>query len=132
MRGFCRSIREGEKVNYSISKNFSRREFACKCGCGFDAVDVELLSVLEAVRRWFSAPVTIISGCRCVAHNTKVGGAKASFHMLGKAADIKVAEKAPEEVYAFLAKAFPEKYGIGLYGAWTHIDVRRKATRWRA
>ena len=34
----------------TVSKNFSRSEFACKCGCGFDAVDVDLLAGLQALR----------------------------------------------------------------------------------
>ena len=29
-----------------LTKNFSRSEFACKCGCGFDDIDLVLQSVI--------------------------------------------------------------------------------------
>ena len=32
-----------------ISKRFSRKEFACPCGCGFDTVDVVLVNNLESL-----------------------------------------------------------------------------------
>ena len=51
-----------------VSDNFSRSEFACKCGCGFNSVDVALLDALEQVREKFG-PVSITSGNRCPKHN---------------------------------------------------------------
>jgi hypothetical protein len=33
-----------------ISENFARSEFRCKCGCGLDTVDTELLRLLENIR----------------------------------------------------------------------------------
>ena len=55
-----------------ISKHFKREEFACKCGCGFDVVDVELLEVLEELRELCGQPITINSACRCKNHNQSV------------------------------------------------------------
>ena len=37
----------------NLSEHLSRHEFACKCGCGFEAADVELVSGLEDVARHF-------------------------------------------------------------------------------
>ena len=34
-----------------VSKNFSRYEFECQCGCGFAAADVTLLEALEDADR---------------------------------------------------------------------------------
>ena len=113
-----------------LSKHFTREEFACKCGCGFSAVDAELLSVLLGVREHYDAPVTITSGCRCEEHNARVGGAKASKHRIGIAADIQVAGAQPEDVTAHLNRVYPDKYGIGQYAKWVHIDVRDRAARW--
>lgn len=72
-----------------ISPHFSRKEFAC--GCGFTAVDVELLDVLEDARTHFGAAITIDCACRCPKHNKDVGGVENSQHVQGIAADIKVA-----------------------------------------
>ena len=50
-----------------ISENFSREEFACKCGCGFNTADKELVHILEKVRTKFNSPVTINSALCCLA-----------------------------------------------------------------
>lgn len=113
-----------------ISANFNRSEFACKCGCGFAVVDTELLEVLEGVRQYFCEPVSITSGNRCWKHNKKVGGADHSKHALGIAADIKVANVEPQDVYDYLDRIYPDRYGIGLYSGWVHIDVREEIARW--
>ena len=113
-----------------ISEYFSRHEFACRCGCGFDVVDAELLSVLEFVRDHFNRPVAVTSGCRCRKHNTKVGGSKNSKHRIGKAADIRVVGIRSSDVATYLEDEFSGTYGIGRYSSWTHIDVRKNKTRW--
>jgi uncharacterized protein YcbK (DUF882 family) len=46
---------------------------------------------LEALRRAWGAPVIVNSGWRCEAHNIEVGGARASRHLIGCAADIRTA-----------------------------------------
>lgn len=112
-----------------MMKFFKKKEFACKC-CGVSIVDVELGDVLDDLRNHFNAPTHITSGYRCEAHNTKVGGAKNSQHMQGIAADIRVSGKEPSEVYKFLNEKYPNKYGIGLYKSWVHIDVRETKARW--
>ena len=113
-----------------ITENFSRDEFAFKCGCGFDAVDIELVNVLEIVRKRFNKPVKINSACRCAKHNKKVGGSENSKHRLGIAADIVVSDTKPSDVYSFLCGYAPNKYGIGSYETFTHIDVRQDKARW--
>lgn len=112
------------------SKFFKRKEFDCNCGCGFNAVDAELLKVLEDVRTHFGAPVTINSACRCPEYNAKVGGAPGSQHKLGKACDI-VAKGIPTNVVAdYLEDRYPNTYGVGRYSTFTHIDVRESKGRW--
>ena len=113
-----------------ISKHFRRDEFACKCGCGFNTVDVELLATLEAVREHFGKPVIITSACRCPAHNERVGGASGSQHKLGRAADIIVKDVDPEDVAEGLGVHCVG--GVGEYSTFTHVDSRsdRKA-RWK-
>ena len=114
-----------------LSDNFSREEFKCKCGnCNFDTVDYELVVVLEAMRNHFEQPITINSACRCARHNASVGGAPGSKHLYGIAADVVVKNILPEDVYAYLIRAYPDKYGIGCYNSFTHIDVRNSKARW--
>jgi len=110
--------------------NFSRKEFACSCGCGFDTIDYELLEVLEDVRAYFDSPVYINSGCRCISHNHKVGGSTHSQHLYGKASDIVVKDIDADVVADYLESKYQSIYGIGRYNGRTHIDVRSGKARW--
>ena len=116
--------------NDRISKHFRRKEFACRCNCGFDTVDVELVSVLEDLREHFCRPVQITSGSRCPKYNRKIGGASNSQHMQGKAADISIVGIMPRDVFVYLTQKYPDRYGFGDGASFTHIDVREKKARW--
>lgn len=116
-----------------LSKNFSRNEFTCLCGCGQDTVDAELIMVLENLReKLFSRAIMILSGCRCQKHNDNMGGRPLSYHILGKAADIVVDGASSDIVVECLKDIYPERYGIGSYPKrkFIHVDVRTKKARW--
>lgn len=120
-----------------MNKYFQRNEFACQCGCGFAAVDAELLDVITDVREAYG-PLVITSGCRCEEHNTAVGGAKNSAHKLGLAADFRPPLSAVKEypqllgmIQEYLLEKYPEKYGIARGSSFIHIDVKPGgARRW--
>lgn len=115
-----------------LTKNFSRSEFACRCGCGFADVDPELVKGLQALRDLCSKPITITSGCRCKAHNKRVGGVSKSQHLLGKAADIFIPRLTPRKM-AELAEQIPQfqRGAIITYvkNGFIHVDVRGKRYR---
>lgn len=114
-----------------LSDHFSRHEFACKCGCGMDTVDAELITVLEKVREAFGGKsIKINSSNRCPAHNAKVGGGVASQHLYSRAADIVITGVNPIGVYEWLDSSYPDQYGIGKYNDFTHIDTRGVKARW--
>lgn len=113
-----------------MSKDFSRYEFQCRCGCGKNTIDAELLKVLQDLRDSTGCRIDIVSGHRCFTHNNNVGGAPNSQHLWGKAADIQVWNHRPSEVYAILDKKYPAQYGIGKYPSWVHVDVRGYRARW--
>ena len=113
--------------------HFTRKEFACNCGCGFDTIDYELLEVLEDVREHFNSPVHINSGCRCESWNKKIGGEDGSQHTKARAADIVVVGIKETIVADYLESKYPDKYGIGRYSGRTHIDTRSGGkARWTA
>ena len=119
--------------------NFKAKEFACKCGCGLGdnilEMDLELLNVLESIREHIranyikDAVIIINSGIRCPIHNKAVGGAVKSQHLLGKASDIRVAGLTPKQLYDIINSLYPNKYGLGLYKTFVHIDVRSNKVR---
>ena len=113
-----------------LSEHFNSSEFACHCGCGECAVSSELIVVLEDVRNHFNAPVKVMSGRRCSAHNKKVGGVPDSQHVLGTAADIQINGIQPSAVADYLESKYKNSHGVGRYKTFTHIDVRKNKARW--
>lgn len=110
---------------------FKKKEFYCKCGkCKSPEMPAELIKVLTDVREHYGKPVIINSAYRCPSHNAAVGGKPKSQHVLGTAADIKVKGVDPSVVHAYLTKKYPDRYGIGKYNTFTHIDVRPNKARW--
>ena len=67
---------------------FTPKEFKCKC-CGKGEPAAALVLALDFLRRAWSGPVIVNSGCRCGVHNCEVGGVMNSRHMIGCAADIR-------------------------------------------
>ena len=114
-----------------LTKDYSRVEFACKCGCGFDAVNPVLVEALQKLRDAMGRPVRVISGCRCAAHNKAVGGAAASQHLAGNAADVCVVGMTAREIYRGAAGIIAF-HGIGVSDEkeFVHLDVREHFAHW--
>jgi len=119
--------------------DFTRSEYACKCGCGYDTVDYELDIVMDDIRAYFGERVFINRGASCIDHNDIVQfeanpnyifGTSESQHLYGKACDFWVENVHANIVADYLETKYPDKYGIGRYNGRTHIDVRHIKTRW--
>lgn len=121
--------------NKKLSEDFSSREFDCHGGgcCSQTLINEKLVEYLQKIRNYFKTSVTITSGYRCPTHNKRVGGATASRHSLGDAADIVVAGHSPAEVARYAESI--GILGIGLYetaadGYFVHIDTRDYKSFW--
>ena len=119
--------RDGEKL---IRPNFKVKEFACKDGSDTVLICEETVEILQAIRNYFGKPVHINSGYRTSSYNKKVGGASASQHVVGTAADISVQGVPPTAVAAYLEAHYP-LHGIGLYSTFVHIDSRGWKVYWQ-
>lgn len=113
-----------EDANTSLRKNFKLKEFACKDGTDTVIIADELLDVLQTIRDHFNRGVHINSQYRTEAHNAKIGGAQYSKHKRGWAADIVISGVSPVEVAKYAETILKSHGGIGVYGTFTHIDVR--------
>lgn len=114
-----------------ISPHFKVREFACSDGSDPVFVSLELVGILEKIRKHFGQPVTVTSGYRTVSYNAKTDGSSSkSQHCNGLAADIKVIGYSPATVAAYAETLLPSSGGIGIYSTFVHIDVRAKRSRW--
>ena len=76
-----------------LSDNFKSTEFDCKCNypeCEITYIETDLVDKLEEKRKQFDRCIFINSGFRCIRHNHEIGGAAGSYHLTGRAADIRV------------------------------------------
>ena len=109
-----------------MTENFSRSEFACRCGCGEDRIHPELVDRLQIARDTYGRSMSITSGCRCSAHNAHVGGSPTSSHLVRDdtnfAADILVKNSADRMklVKCLLGAGFRR---IGPAKGFIHIDI---------
>jgi uncharacterized protein YcbK (DUF882 family) len=113
-----------------ISRHFTRKEVACKCGCGLDTIDAETMMLADQVRDLAGHPITPTSAARCEWWNGKEGGSRGSQHPKCRAIDLPV--KDVEKVYNELCKLHPGKYGFGKYvkKGFIHVDSRDTEARW--
>ncbi len=118
--------------NKQLTENFKVREFACHDGSDKILIDDNLPKLLQEIRNAFGKPITINSAYRTPAYNKKVGGASASQHVQGKAADIVVQDIPPFAVAAWMEQYIRSvgKYACGYYpiSLFNHVDVRSNAT----
>lgn len=121
-----------------LTENFSINEFHCKDGTPVPselfANIKELAENLQKIRDFIGIPILILSAYRSPKHNKKVGGAKNSQHLQGKAADLKTKLK-PKDLYNIILdlidKGIIKEGGVGLYETFVHYDIRGVKARWQ-
>jgi uncharacterized protein YcbK (DUF882 family) len=103
-------------------KNFTVDEFACRCGCGKNHINPQLIAKLDNARDIACTPFVISSGYRCKTHNKKVGGSDTSSHTLGEAVDIKVNNSSDRQkiLTALTLEGFDR---IGIAKNFIHVDI---------
>ena len=113
-----------------LTKDMSRREFACRCGCGADNIAMSLVNRLQAIRDEIGMPVSINSGVRCEAHNAAQGGKDGSPHVPADVGDGQgiVGHAADVSCYSSMyRKAFRDAAGkhftrVGMGKDFVHVD----------
>lgn len=139
-----------------LSKRFSRSEFACRCGCGKESIDFELITNLESLGDYFESiepdcfrvAIHINSGNRCEQYDMdmKIMNGyeirdKPSEHLFNWASDFWMEyvyahttqrKRIPDDLVADKLEEFhPNKHGIGRYRGRTHYDTRTNGpARW--
>jgi uncharacterized protein YcbK (DUF882 family) len=115
------------------SKHVSWTELQCKDGTGYpDKYRLtrlpQLLSAFETIRAAFGdKPITILSAYRTPEYNKKIGGARFSQHIEGRALDLRPPNGiSVDEFFEVIRKFAPELKigGIGKYPTFVHIDTR--------
>lgn len=121
-----------------LTKNFNKSEFDSKDGAKMPDEVLEnvkeLASNLQVLRDELNRPITINSGYRSPEHNSNIGGATRSQHLLGKASDIVIDGLTPQEVAVVIEELIRDgkmkQGGLKAYNSFTHYDIRGIRARW--
>ena len=110
------------KIFWNSIQNFKKDEFDCKCGCGLNNIDKDLVLLLDMARDESDTPFIINSATRCLKHNEDEKGSSNSSHLYGLAVDIRVSSSTQR----YLILTTLVKLGfkrIGVYKNFIHCDV---------
>lgn len=126
-----------------ITPHFSIDEFDCYDGTPYPrewiAMRLRPLCIaLEVVRDHAGRPITITprGGYRTETLNRKIGGAKLSQHVEGRASDFIIAGMTAAQVHDLVLDLYRSGAlvigGLGAYTGFTHVDVRPsvRLVRW--
>lgn len=117
--------------DYKVSTNFALKEMQCKDGSDEVLYSTELLEMLEKLRSYGGFTITINSGYRTASYNKAIGGATASQHLKGTAADVIVKKDdipVNAEKICCLAQTLGFK-GIGYISKTAvHLDMRKSGS----
>ena len=115
-----------------LSKNFSRLEVQCPCGCGANLINPFLIEKLQKVRNIIGRPIIITSGVRCEFYNASIKASMNSSHIpddhgIGNVVDIACTNSKDRYELVELAQKFFKRIGIsgGSYRGFVHLDVDR-------
>ena len=115
-------------MDFNLSKNFKYSHFACKCGGKHPSpMNLEFVFKFQKMQDLlgdrFDISKNISSGFRCSEHNKREGGAKGSFHLLGRAVDISVSDSKLR--YDIARAAYQVGFGdISFAYQFIHVDDR--------
>lgn len=114
------------------SKHFTWAEMACRDGTPYPGEWREtrlplLLSAAEAIRgACGDKPLLVFSAYRTPKHNRRIGGARRSQHMQGRALDLRPPKRWSVDRFhkAIKSLKLPQIRGLGKYRTFVHIDTR--------
>ena len=101
-----------------------------------DRIDLvrRLAKNLQKLRDFYDRPVVITSGYRHREYNRRVGASDGSRHVVGDAADLRIAGVDPGEIAATIEGLIRcgamEPMGIGIYDSHVHADLGPPHRRW--
>lgn len=116
------------------SPHLTWKELSCKDGTTYPERFVEdgrvfqVAQMFEAIRLLCGEkPIKINSAYRTPSHNRKIGGARNSQHLEGRALDLEPPKGMSVEMFFALIRSGAEAMGIGgigLYKTFVHVDCR--------
>jgi len=115
------------KIVHWNSEYFSAEELACR-STGQIFIHDDSLNKLEALRQMLGKPMIVNSAYRSPEHNKKVGGAKESMHLKGKAFDISMSNHDPAHFERCARQCGFTGFGFYPGSNFIHIDTGTSRT----
>lgn len=114
------------------SEHLTWREMNCKDGTPYPLVwrdnrAIQLSQVFEMIRYVCNSPILVHSCYRTQFYNKKVGGARLSQHIQGRALDLAPPKNIPIDEFYDIIKRLSQISairGIGKYSKFVHVDIR--------
>lgn len=116
------------------SPHLTWKELSCKDGTEYPERFIEdgrvfkVAQMFEAIRLLCGEkPITVLSAYRTPSWNRKIGGARNSQHLEGRALDLRPPKGMSVEMFFALIRSGAEAMGIGgigLYNTFVHVDTR--------
>lgn len=115
------------------SEHLSWKELACKDGTPYpknfivDGRVDHLANIFESIRKIWDRPIKVHSAFRTLSHNRKVGGAKSSQHVQGRALDLAPPTGVTIDQFYNIIRRNANLFGIrglGKYKTFVHVDTR--------
>ena len=115
------------------SKYLTWSEIACKDGTPYPYDFIQegrlhqLVTMFENIRNIYNKPLIVLSAFRTPEWNKKIGGAKHSQHVQGRALDLKPPKGVSVTTFYNDVKSFAKLFGIhglGQYQTFIHVDFR--------
>lgn len=115
------------------SAHLTWAELACRDGTPYPQLFIDdgrcarLAALFEAIRAWHARPITVLSAYRTPSHNRRIGGARHSQHLQGRALDLRSPQGIPLPTFITEirdAAADLGLRGLGLYPTFVHVDLR--------
>lgn len=111
-----------DHANNFAMKYFKEDEFTMGGKIVFDKMNLAFLMKLDKLRGEVGLPLTISSSYRSKAYNKKIGGAPKSFHLKGRAVDIKCTSSALRA--KIVMEALNMDLTVGVHKKFVHVDDR--------
>lgn len=104
-------------------EHFKKSEFACKCGCKTNMIDLDFVEDLDRARSYSNIKYKITSGYRCPNHPLSVQNPQSS-HIKGIACDIECKDSYQRAlILGGLAEAGFVRIGLSKEGNFIHVDA---------
>lgn len=117
-------------VDWAEITHFEPYETQCRCGCGRNDVDHNVMLLMDKFREGIGRPVYFHSVCRCIIHNRNEGSEDTSSHTISPVTAVDIEAKTKRDRFKTLEFLIKEGFTrIGIARTFIHADLDENKTQ---